>query len=480
MRQTAFAILLLASVGNLSAQPVSFVPFEGLVNGLRGLPSPIQGEISSELKTNTQEFVWYALGSAVYASFVEEGRIDKQVGASAGNSGSTSLVSKGSVPALIGVAVESGALYQSVSGEIVTFRMNPVGLARTLVKRSYLLAGASLNEKSLNKNLSRFAVSASFDIQQGASPGEFTGDRSQLKEASVRLNIINKRDPRHPSHTDAIRQVTGDMRSLVSTVQSVFNELSNLPEYQKWVDASAMKLQNVDFQDDTALLKVLTEIGDSFKEIYTSSPELRRLGSTMVENVESYRKTRDEVFESFTRGSTLSLEYAFSRMEVPEDGLAMLRMMGMDTSVPNLSTTRLVFSSPISNVGELTLNASITVFNSTLSQMKGYLRDIQIAGSMDLRLPDLQSVEQPVLTFAFLGAYFRQQPFGVKVKIRDVETENGIIGVLQTKLAFPLGRSGAKLPLSVTIANRSEFNTETEVRGSIGLTFDLDTLFSRL
>ena len=396
----------------------------------------------------------------------------------AGNSGSTSLVSKGSVPALIGVAVESGSLYQSVSGDVVTFRMNPAGLARALAKRSYLLAGVPIDESKLKNAISRMSVSGSFDFQQGSSPGTFTGERSQLKEVSARLNIINRRDPRHPSHADAIHQLNGSMQPLVGTVQSISNNLRNQPDYENWRIASAKKLKDVDIQNNEALQKALFEIGDDFKSIFESNQELQQLGLTMVENVKSYRKTRDDVFETFNRGYTLSIEYAFTRMEVPEEGLAMLRMM--DTTVPSLSTGRMVFSSPIRKTGEVTLNASITVFNSTLPQMKGRLRDMQIAGSMDYRFPEIQNVGSPVITIALLGAYLHQQPFGVKVNIRDVETENGIIGVLQTKLTFPVGRSGAKLPLSVTVANRSEFNTETEVRGSIGLTFDLDTLFSRL
>ena len=83
MRQAALAILLLlACADNLSAQTESFVPFEGLAADLQRLKSPSQGAIALRLQGRTQEFVWYALGSAVYASFVEEGRIDKQVGAS--------------------------------------------------------------------------------------------------------------------------------------------------------------------------------------------------------------------------------------------------------------------------------------------------------------------------------------------------------------------------------------------------------------
>jgi hypothetical protein len=40
--------------------------------------------------------------------------------------------------------------------------------------------------------------------------------------------------------------------------------------------------------------------------------------------------------------------------------------------------------------------------------------------------------------------------------------------------------SGVKIPISVTATNRTELNTEKDVRGSIGITLDLDTLMSTL
>src|SRR4051794_30931668 len=46
----------------------------------------------------------------------EEHRIDEQIGATAGASGSTTLVSKGSVPAIFALAVENGAITRSQSG----------------------------------------------------------------------------------------------------------------------------------------------------------------------------------------------------------------------------------------------------------------------------------------------------------------------------------------------------------------------------
>ena len=40
--------------------------------------------------------------------------------------------------------------------------------------------------------------------------------------------------------------------------------------------------------------------------------------------------------------------------------------------------------------------------------------------------------------------------------------------------------SGVKVPLSFTWANRTELVKEKEVRGNIGITFDMDAIVSRL
>ena len=52
----------------------------------------------------------------------------------------------------------------------------------------------------------------------------------------------------------------------------------------------------------------------------------------------------------------------------------------------------------------------------------------------------------------------------------------GSIGVFQGKLSLPLGQT-MKVPLSVTWANRTELINEKEVRGQIGVTLDMDSLF---
>ena len=56
----------------------------------------------------------------------------------------------------------------------------------------------------------------------------------------------------------------------------------------------------------------------------------------------------------------------------------------------------------------------------------------------------------------------------------------GHIGFLQAKLTIPIKESGIKVPLSITASNRTELIKEKDVRGSVGITLDLDTFLSVL
>jgi hypothetical protein len=426
---------------------------------------------------NVSNMALYSLGAEVFTSLVEEGRIDKQVGTSSATNGSTTLVSKGSVPYLFGVAVESGALYQSVSSDIVTFRLNPSGLARALARGSYLVSGPPVNAPALETAFSKVAASASFDMKQGSSEGTFTGEQSQLKEVSVHVDAINKRDPRHPSHAAAMQQLRGDMAGLVKIVQAYFDVLQKMPEFEQWRRDSAEMLVNVDVKDDAKLKAALDAVGETYVQQFGTNADLQRLSRSIVGEIKSYRSIRDRVFQRIAKSSILSFDYAYNRQALPTaapplpDGV----------TLPTISTARMIFASPLGGVGEATVNGSFTWFNSVpVPEMDGRFRDFQISGSLDFKLPEIQQVGRMVLTVAGMAAFLQQQPFGIKVTIGDVETTDGTIGVFQTKLTIPAGAGGAaQVPLSFTVANRSEFNTEHEIRGSVGLTFDLDKVFAR-
>ncbi len=136
-------------------------------------------------------------GQEGLASVIEAERIDKQVGSSSSSSGTTSLTSNGSVPDLLGLAVENGALTQSVSGTTVTFRGNPAGIIEALAKKDYFKIPAQHDEGDPNIRILRnISFALTFDISRGSTPNVFTGSGQQLASYSFRYDILNRRDPR--------------------------------------------------------------------------------------------------------------------------------------------------------------------------------------------------------------------------------------------------------------------------------------------
>jgi hypothetical protein len=55
----------------------------------------------------------------------------------------------------------------------------------------------------------------------------------------------------------------------------------------------------------------------------------------------------------------------------------------------------------------------------------------------------------------------------------------GTTAIGQAKLTIPVKGSGVKLPVSLTFANRTELIKEKEIRGNVGITYDLDMLFAK-
>src|SRR2546421_3583116 len=134
-------------------------------------------------------------GRAQYVVAAENERVDKQGGSDASSSGSTSLVSKGSVPTILGFAVDTGALLKSTNGSTITFRGNVTGLAKALAGRGFI---TGFDEDSPTARfLRRTSFSFSFDPTRGNQMGVFTGTKQQISNYSLHMDVYNKRDARH-------------------------------------------------------------------------------------------------------------------------------------------------------------------------------------------------------------------------------------------------------------------------------------------
>jgi len=52
----------------------------------------------------------------------------------------------------------------------------------------------------------------------------------------------------------------------------------------------------------------------------------------------------------------------------------------------------------------------------------------------------------------------------------------GNLALFQATLTIPIKNTGVKIPLSLSWSNRTDLIRQNDVRGNIGLSFDLDTL----
>jgi len=147
---------------------------------------------------------------------------------------------------------------------------------------------------------------------------------------------------------------------------------------------------------------------------------------------------------------------------------------------PDLSSGNLIFTASLGD-SDYTVNASVNFFNDTLPTMKGNFRDFQLSGKWDIPLGGLPPViAKGTLTFSGLYEHLHQKPLGINLTINDTKVNQpGDMGVFQVKYSIPVGDSGVQVPISFTASNRTELVKEKDTRGNIGITFDLDKLFSK-
>ena len=266
MKRAGLAVIVLWVITSVAETEPAL--FETTIQNLRDNLNDTKdtAEIRALLSETPEDFALYAAldrtRSQVYA-LLEERRIDKQIGASPTSSGTT-LVSKGSTPYLLGFPVESRALYRSVSGNIVTLRLNPIGLVRVIANQTYVDSGVPMDPTALEDVVSRFSLSAGFDVPEDSFPTTFDEALSQLREVNARVELINERDPGNPSHQEAIEKLVGNLTDVANAVARLAEELRALRSYELWLDAAAVRLTHTDLDNDEETSAALQEIGDKF------------------------------------------------------------------------------------------------------------------------------------------------------------------------------------------------------------------------
>jgi hypothetical protein len=377
-------------------------------------------------------------------------------------------------PKLLGLAVENGALLRTSNGTSVTFRTNPAGLVTALVKHNFLASNPA-EQEGLVRGLSRFSAAFTFDTSRGPDPKQLLANYRQLAEVSGRFDLINRRDPRHPSWFPVWQQfAAAEPGSALAKSVEQLSELLDDDAYSNLIERTADELVDPNRSDTQAVLI------KHFAQVAAMLPKAEM--AHVVDLYVDYLKSQRSVYDNIANSPILTIEYALNRspfatsVDPNASGIA-----ANPTSVgPDLSTIRLIYGQRFAGRSELTANVSMSMFNQLRAGMRGNIRDYQAGAKLDIPLPRLQNIGSGILTFSGLYSRLRQQPLGVPLQINGVNVDNtGNIGIFQAKLTIPMGSSGLQIPLSFSYANRTELILEKDVRAHIGITFDLDKLFAR-
>ena len=155
-------------------------------------------------------------------------RTDKQIGAGANSSGSTSAIEKPNFAEILGLAIEHGAIQQAVNGTTLSLSTTPY-LFTTLKGQDIQsnIRPAFLNREDTQSNykkygyLTRLGISANFNIDDEENPLT-SARRRQLTDWSVRLRLSKDRslDPKMWKQFGTTSR--GILRDRVSSLPTLF------------------------------------------------------------------------------------------------------------------------------------------------------------------------------------------------------------------------------------------------------------------
>jgi hypothetical protein len=423
-------------------------------------------------------------GGESYAAFIteaQEARVDQQIGAGPSIAGSTSLVSKGGVPYLLGFAVENGAAEQTQKDTTVTFRVNPAGAIKLFEKKGFITGFQETENDALMKFLRKTSVGLSFDTSRGNNPGVFTGNRQQLSAISAQVEFINERDPRDKKYEKEWEEFVANegvalARRLWASTIETFNFNDNKPgtfkdpALQAWLDQTNQLIAAIDpgivgVDRINEIAKVVRRQADLLPVNLVSDETVASITS-FAKQFQAYSEKKQQILDKIAKGKILSLDYTNKR----------------EVNASDTSSFNFIAATGTQSKVDLTANGSFTFFHkrplpaSPTSQRPGRFRDFQFAGQLLVPL----KVGDGQFEFWFSGRYERLLTDASTVAGTTMPNTKGDIAVGQFGLNIPIKSLGVKFPVSVTFANRTELVKEKEIRGNFGFTFNWDSLFSKL
>jgi hypothetical protein len=423
---------------------------------------------------------------------VAAGQLNKILTGPSGGAGTTSLVAQSVAGDVISVATEYGAINQAVSGNTTTLRGNLAGVAGFFVGDPYLGCTSLAVGCTPGSRLAR-SFSASISIDAASSGSKTVTGINAATGASATTSIFSSgsRMSAWGARYDFMHKTLYDTKKYAEFARAV----------QAAAKSSQEQALNDSFQD--LMGEVVSAMGrDTFiAALQNAAPgtlwdvlqaQLDVLASALVaKNPQIMTKVQaaaNAIQASFLQRDEILNELQDNKFSVEFSGVHPLGQ-------PNLSNLRLIYSKqPIKGPLLLTFNGAVEWYDTVPTGVKvSKLRDVQLAAQLDRQLGTIPQLGPAVLTLAFYYQWMQDSalitiPAGNTVPGTGIILPGaastllgtkGNIEVGQLKVTIPIKSGMIKVPISFTWSNRTELINESDKRGQIGLTFDLDSIFQK-
>ncbi len=429
------------------------------------------------------------------SNLYEDSRVDEQKGSASGTAGTTSAVSSAAVPAFLSLALENGAVTKHRSGNTMTFRANVAGILKVVDKHG-LLATATGKPDRFYERLSNFTLSASFDTSRGIPEGKdprLSGDVQQLSAWTARGELYND----HADHLSAfwttasgqsaVNRITPAVQMRFRTLPAPFNDQLTrwVAETNALLSARYASLRTHDVADYCQRNPLCDVLNDQLRDIPLPDKPTGALPEPSPD--EPNAQAAPDVGDPFYAVQRLADDFTGWMATHPSELakavsgtiVAVELLSDRGPAGVSLTTGRLVFAVNTPKA-TMTMNAGVSYPQKSITDRVtlGDPQSTELAGQLDIPFGTATGIGRFTFTVTFKFVHMLKDPIDLETGMLLVNTR-GDIKLGQFRLTIPTNGTGMKIPLSLTVANRSDLVNEKIVRANVGVSYDLDSLLAR-
>lgn len=426
--------------------------------------------------------------------------LTKQVSGAATGSGSTSLVSKSVATNIVSIAVESGALTQSQTGNTITLQANPGNLFREAFlgtpEVDYLPRHSSILESftvsaglgtSANSSISVSTTGSATSSAVNAASVLFNSSATKLNSMTVNYEINNKLTQRYIAKylsrnklqhlfipPDSGTTPTVDKARAAFAADFVMTPSSNCDA------GSYLGIVSKPDGMDQRVLRFVTAFDDCFNsEAESAMAAAIAAGKDINADWSAYNQAMQADIASFQKslknqlsGWDASAQYVYNK-PIGQPETHDFRFVGNGDLSKKAGST-------------WTANSAFSLYGTVPTGAQyGRLKDVQFSGELDKCLGAMSSA--PSFSLAGYGQYQSKPsvlnltassvPSGVTLPANPqvfLAGTEGWLGVVQVKITLHLG--GAAIPLAAKWSNKTDLLGKSKLGAQFGVSYDFSQL----